>query len=136
MKILSSPFSFRGSSYLGNIYRPYVQLLISSDKIDEWIPIEMIVDTGADYSLFPKRYAGLLGINAEKECFAQTTYGVGGKEGIYLYKKGIKIKVGNWQERIPLGFLSRNDVPPLLGRLKCLEDLTLIMRKHTTILET
>ena len=135
MKILSSPFSFRGSSYLGNIYRPYVQFLISSDKIDEWIPIEMIVDTGADYSLFPKRYAELLGINTEKECFPQTTYGVGGKEGIHLYKKGIWIKTGNWKERIPLGFLSRDDVPPLLGRLKCLESLTLVMKNHITILE-
>lgn len=135
MKILSSPFSFRGSSYLGNIYRPYVQLLISSDKIDEWIPIEMIVDTGADYSLFPKRYAELLGISTEKDCFLQTTYGVGGKEEIYLYKKGIKMKVDNWQERIPLGFLSRDDLPPLLGRLNCLEALTLVMKNRTTILE-
>lgn len=136
MRILSSPFSFRGDSYLGKIYRPYVQLVMSSDKIDEWIPIETIVDTGADYSLFPKRYAELLRIDTEKECFLQTTYGVGGKEAIYLYKRGIKIKVDNWQERVPLGFLSRNDVPPLLGRLKCLEDLTLIMKKHTTILES
>lgn len=135
MKILSSPFSFRGSGHLGNIYRPYVQLLITSDKIDEWIPIEMIVDTGADYSLFPKRYAGLLGINLEKECFEQITYGVGGKEGIYLYKKGIRIKRGDWQEIIPLGFLGRDDVPPLLGRLKCLEILTLIMKNRTTILQ-
>lgn len=135
MKILSSPFSFRGNGHLGNIYRPYVQLLITSDKIDEWIPIEMIVDTGADYSLFPKRYAELLGIDLEKECFEQITYGVGGKEGIYLYKKGIKVKRGGWQERIPLGFLGRDDVPPLLGRLKCLEILTLIMKNRTTILE-
>lgn len=135
MRILSSPFSFRGDSYLGKIYRPYVQLVMSSDKIDEWIPIETIVDTGADYSLFPKRYAELLRIDTEKECFLQTTYGVGGKETVYLYRKGIKIKVDNWQERVPVGFLGRNDVPPLLGRLKCLENLTLIMREHITILE-
>lgn len=135
MRILSSPFSFRGESFLGKIYRPYVELFISSDKIDEWVPIETLVDTGADYSLFPKRYAELLSIDIEKECFLQTTYGVGGKEVIYLYKKGIKIKIDNWQERIPLGFLSRNDVPPLLGRLKCLEDLMLIMKERITLLE-
>lgn len=135
MKILSSPFDFRGSNYLGNIYRPYIQLLISSDKIDEWIPVEMIVDTGADYSLFPKRYAELLEVNLEKECFLQTTHGVGGKEGICLYKKGVLIKTGNWQERIPLGFLTRDDIPPLLGRLGCLELLTLVMKNRVTILE-
>lgn len=135
MKILSSPFSFRGKSYLGEIYRPYVEFLISSDKVDEWIPIEMVVDTGADYSLFPQKYSELLGINTEKECFLQTTYGVGGKEAIYLYRRGIKTKVGNWQERIPLGFLGRDDVSPLLGRLNCLEVLTLVMKDHITTLE-
>lgn len=136
MRILSSPFSFRGESFLGKIYRPYAQFLISSDKINEWIPIEMIIDTGADYSLFPKRYSELLDVDLERDCFSQATYGVGGKEGIFLYKKRIWIKTEKWKERIPVGFLSRNDVPPLLGRLKCLEDLILIMRDCRTILET
>lgn len=135
MKIISSRFSFRGRGFLGKIYRPYLQILITSDKIDEWIPIEMVVDTGADYSLFPKRSAELLGIELEKECFLENTYGVGGKEAIYLYKKGIKIKIGSFQTRTPVGFLNRNDIPALLGRLQCLELLTLVMKDKTTILE-
>ena len=135
MKIVSSPFSFRGKSYLGKIYRPYLQVFLSSDKIDEWIPVEILVDTGADYSLFPKRYADLLGIDLQKDCFYETTYGVGGKEGIYLCKKDIKIKIGSFEKEIPGGFLERDEVPPLLGRLGCLEVLTLIMKNRTTILE-
>lgn len=135
MKIISSPFSFRGKSCLGRIYRPYLQIFLSSVKINEWIPVEILVDTGADYSLFPKRYAGLLGIDPKEECFYESTYGVGGKEGIYLYKKGVQIKIGSFKKRIPVGFLGRDDVPPLLGRLGCLEILTLIMKNRTTILD-
>lgn len=87
MKILSSPFSYRGDGYLGKIYRPYIQILISSNKINEWIPTEMIVDTGADYTLFPKRYTQLLGINLRKDCKLEETQGIGDKETIYLCKK-------------------------------------------------
>lgn len=120
---------------MGKIYRPYLQILITSGKIDEWVPIEMVVDSGADYSLFPKRSAELLGIELEKECFLENTYGVGGKESIYLYKKGINIRIGSFQTRIPVGFLNRDDIPALLGRLQCLELLTLVMKNKTTILE-
>lgn len=135
MKILSSPFSFRGDGYLGKIYRPYIQILISSDKISEWIPTEMVVDTGADYTLFPKRYAELLGINLHKDCKSEETQGVGGKEKIYLCKKGISIKIGVFKKQIPVGFLNRDNIPSLLGRLQALEILTLTMKDKIIQLE-
>lgn len=135
MKILSSPFSFKGEGYLGKIYRPYIQILITSNKIDEWIPTEMIIDTGADYTLFPKRYAKLLGINLNKDCRLEKTQGVGGQEVIYLCKKNVHIKIGNFKREIPVGFLNRDDIPSLLGRLQALEVLTLIMRDKISQLE-
>lgn len=135
MKILSSPFSFRGDGYLGKIYRPYIQILISSNKISEWIPTEMIVDTGADYTLFPKRYAQLLEVNFNKDCRTEETQGVGGKEKIYLCKKNILIRIGTFKKQIPVGFLNRDNIPSLLGRLQALEILTLIMKKKIIQLE-
>lgn len=135
MKLLSSPFSFRGDGYLGKIYRPYIQILISSNKINEWIPTEMIVDTGADYTLFPKRYAQLLGINFNKDCREEETQGVGGKEKIYLCKKNILIKFGAFKKQIPVGFLNSDNIPSLLGRLQALEILTLIMKDKTILFE-
>lgn len=132
MKLLSSPFSFRGDGFLGKIYRPYVKILISSNKISEWIPTEMIVDTGADYTLFPKRYAQLLGINLNKDCKTEETQGVGGKEKIYLCKKDILIKIGVFKKQIPVGFLNRDNIPSLLGRLQALELLTLTMKDKIT----
>lgn len=135
MKLLSSPFSFKGESYLGKIYRPYIQVLITSGKIDEWIPIEMIVDTGADYTLFPKKYAQLLLINLEKECKLDKTYGVGGQEIIYLCKKGIRIKISNFEKEIPVGFLNRDNIPALLGRLQIIEILKLTLENKVVTLE-
>ncbi len=135
MKLVSSPFKERGQSYLGKIYRPYIEILITSKKIDEWIPIEILIDTGADYTLLPKRYAELLGINLQRDCYQDKTLGVGGQEKIYLYKKGITVKIASFKRKIPVGFLNRDNVPPLLGRLGCLEVLTLIMKDKIATLE-
>lgn len=135
MRIISAPFSFKGKGYLGEIYRPYIPVLITSKNIDEWIPTEVVVDTGADYTLLPKKYAQLLSIDLLKDCYPQETSGVGGKEKVYLCKKVVRVKIGNWEELIPVGFLSRDDIPGLLGRLACLEILELRMKKFITILE-
>lgn len=134
MKIISIPFQFRGVGHLGAIYRPYIIVTIKS-RLDEWIPIEMIIDTGADYTLLPHKYAQILGINLKKDCFLNETYGIGGKERVYLYKRGIFIKIHNWHKKIPVGFLSRDDTPALLGRLQGLETIKLIMQNHVTTLE-
>ncbi len=135
MKILSTPFSFKGEGYLGKIYRPSIQAFIGSNNIDEFIPIEMIVDTGADYTLLPKRYAKLLAINLEKECIADMTHGIGGQGIIYRCKKSVRIKIGEFKKVIPVGFLNRDNIPSLLGRLQALEILTLITKNKITQLE-
>lgn len=135
MKLLSSPFSFKGKGYLGKIYRPYIQVLITSGKIDEWLPTEMIVDTGADYTLFPRKYAELLSINLRKECKADITYGVGGQEIIYLCKEGIRIKIGDFEKEIPVGFLNRDNIPTLLGRLQIIEILKMTLEHRVITFE-
>lgn len=134
MKIISTPFQFRGSGYLGPIYRPYLVVELSTSKIDEWIPVEMIVDTGADYCLLPKKYAQILQIDIEKDCFLNETIGIGGKEKVHLFKN-LSARINHWERKIPAGFLSRDDIPALLGRLQCLEVLKLLMENHITKLE-
>lgn len=132
MRLVSSPFSFRGKGYLGKIYRPYLVIGISSKKIKEWIPLEVLVDTGADYTLFPQRYTGLLGIDIKNDCRLEKTYGIGGGETIHLCKDKAMIKIGSFEKTIPVGFLSRNNVPALLGRLGAVETLELVMKDRVT----
>lgn len=124
------PFTKVGKTYLGRIYRPYAKIEVSSDKTDEWVPIESVIDTGADYTLLPRRYAPLLGIDLMADCLPETTLGVGGSETIYLYKKGAKVRLGSWEGNVPLGFLERDDIPTLLGRLECLEIFELTFKNR------
>ena len=133
-KIASFPFTFIGKTKLGKIYRPSAIVLAYSKIRGKWQPLEMIIDTGADYSLFPKRYALDLGINLAQECVAATTAGVGGAETVYQYKN-LPIRIGSWQKRIPVGFLERDDLPPLLGRLACLEVFRLSFENKESLFE-
>lgn len=131
---LKSPFKYVGKTKLGEIYRPFIIILVFSKKNKMWLPIEMIIDTGADYTLFPKRFAEILGVNLKKDCVIEATKGIGGAEKVYQYPK-LPCKMGDWQKEIPVGFLDRNDIPPLLGRLKCLEVLKLSFRNLTSYVE-
>jgi hypothetical protein len=91
----------------------------------------MLVDTGADYSLLPKIYANHLGIMVERDCHVFETMGIGGAERVYLLQRW-PMRLGPWNREIPLGFLSRNDVPPLLGRQACLEIFRVTLFRHRT----
>lgn len=132
-QIAIESFTFRGQTFLGKIYRPYLHILFCSKARKSWQPIEMLVDTGADYTLLPKRYAEILGIHLEADCHKETTFGVGGTETVYQYR-GVPVKIGSWQAKIPMGFLGRDDFPPVLGRLKMLEAVKLVMKDFRTIL--
>lgn len=123
MKLAQIPFKKIGQTDLGIIFRPYVEAWLFSAKRDIWVPAEMIVDTGADYTMLPKRYADFLKIDLNTECIPKTTAGVGGLETVYLYQQGLKIKIDQWEKVVPIGFLERDDIPALLGRLDCLYQL-------------
>jgi len=90
-------------------------------ELNNWVPIKMIVDTGADYTLLPLWLQSKLGMDLKRDCKRFKTSGVGGEQWVYLVSKRWKIKIGEWEENITLGFLNDNLVPPLLGRSHCLE---------------
>lgn len=95
--------------------------------------MEMIIDSGADYTLFPKRFSEILGVDLDKDCEIEDTKGIGGKEKVYQYKR-LPIMIGSWKQNVPVGFLARDDIPSLLGRLSCLEKLDLRFKNFETIL--
>lgn len=132
--IASFPFTFISNTKLGRIYRPYALISVFSRRRKKWQPLEMVIDSGADYTLFPKKYTSLLGIDLQSECTAKTTLGIGGAETVYQYQN-LPIKIGDWKKKIPVGFLERDDIPPLLGRLECLETLTLTFENKQSLFE-
>jgi len=127
-------FSFREEkSFIFNkIYRPVAQVFFLSKKDKQWIESWMIVDTGADYSLLPRFMADQLGVNLEKDCKVFYTRGIGGEEKVYLLQK-TKVKIGNWEKVVPVGFLNKENIPPLLGRQGFLETFEVLFSSNHTI---
>lgn len=129
--VLTFPFEENFSPILGKIHRPIAQAFFFSQKKNRWYETWMIVDTGADYTLLPKYFAERLSINLKKDCKTFKTEGIGGTEKVYFLKR-IKAKLGEWERNIPVGFLDRDEVPPLLGRHAFLETFeTLFSSNHT-----
>ncbi len=130
--VLKFPFRVEKSSILGTVRRPVAQVFLWSKIDKEWIETWMIVDTGADYTLLPRFMAYNLGVNLEKECKIFTTYGIGGGERVYFLPK-IKVKLGNWERIIPIGFLERNEIPPLMGRHLFFETFETLFSSNYTV---
>ena len=103
-----------------------------SQKTQGWVRVAMLVDTGADYTLLPHVYASHLGIRLDRESHVFETMGIGGRERVYLVPHW-PMELGSWRRDIPVGFLARNDIPPLLGRQACLESFKLTLFRHRTI---
>lgn len=106
-----------------------------SKKYSRYLEFTLIVDTGADYTLFPYSKANDLGISLEKECRVFKTFGIGGAENVFLLPR-IKMELGKTVIFVPVGFLNRDNLPPLLGRYKCLDRFDLLFSSFTTTFST
>ena len=103
-----------------------------SQKIQGWVQVAMLVDTGADYTLLPNIYASHLGVRLDHHCQIFETMGIGGRERVHLLQRW-PMRLGIWMRQVPIGFLTRNDVPPLLGRQACLETFKVTFFQHHTV---
>lgn len=131
---MSVTFQFKDypSNIFGSVKRPIAIVFFQHQKDKSWKPITMLVDTGADYTLLPYFLAHPLGINLITDCKVIYTKGVGGTSKVYLFKRKIKVKLGEVSRQIPIGFLSSNDIPPLLGRQEFFETFKIVFEKFTT----
>lgn len=133
--MISFPFEEEHSPLFGRIRRPKAQILLKHTKLQVWRYVNMVVDTGADYTLLPKFLSEDLGINLIKDCRVVRSLGIGGKERIYLYKSKVKVKIGVYERNISVGFLNNNFIPPLLGRKDFFETFRVVFEKFTTRFE-
>lgn len=126
------PYEEKASDIFPKIKRPVIEVSFWSKLTNDWLRYKMIVDTGADYTILPKYCSVDLGLNLKKDCLVKKTFGIGGKQAVYFLKKRAKIKIADYQLKIPLGFINSNNVPPLLGREECLNIFRLIFFNFQT----
>ncbi|OGK15745.1 hypothetical protein A2774_00680 [Candidatus Roizmanbacteria bacterium RIFCSPHIGHO2_01_FULL_39_12c] len=121
-------------SYFGQVFRPVAKVSFKIPKKELWIETWMVVDTGADFSILPSYLSNDLQISLEHDCIKDITMGVGGNQTIYLLKSRITAKIGEIKRKVPIGFLDRNEVPPILGRQGFLETFdTEFLRSHAVV---
>lgn len=126
------PFEKVPSSVFGTVHRPIAWVEFWSKSTKNWLGIWMVVDSGADYSLLPNYMSGYLGVDLKKDCRIFSTQGIGGKEKVFLLQK-TKVRLGKWKRNIPVGFLARDTVPPLLGRQGFMENFATLFYNHKTL---
>lgn len=128
------PFRHIATNRFGKVFRPYAQIQVLKKDLKIYVNRILVVDTGADFTIFPRKDAFLFGIDLEKETREEYTFGIGGKERIFLYKN-LNVKLGDKELKIPVGFLDRNDIPALLGRQHFLELFKVCFDSHNTIFQ-
>lgn len=130
--VVKFAFERMESPILGTIWRPVAEVLFERKLAKKWRAVWMIVDSGADYTLLPRFMAQKLDVDVEKDCRVFHTAGIGGTEKVYLLPT-MKIQLGQFERMVPVGFLDRNEVPPLMGRHLFMETLeTYFSSDHIT----
>ena len=128
----SFPYEVKPSVIFKFVRRPVVFVSFWSNKFNRFIRDTLIVDTGADYTILPKYFSKVLGIDLEKDCISYISKGIGGKEKVYVAKDKVAVMIGDVKREIPVGFLSHDDIPPLLGREECLNTFKLTLENFIT----
>lgn len=126
----SFPYEQRLSTIFGTIRRPVAKVALYSSTFQRWIVYTALVDTGADYCVFPRSVALDLGVSLEA-CEPHTASGVGGQQRVCVYRRA-RMRLGSWELAIPVGFVKHENVPPLLGRYRCLDMFDLRLRQFVT----
>ncbi len=129
-KSASFPYERRASAIFGTVRRPVAHVELYSAVFQRWIAYTMIVDTGADYCVLPASIAWDLGIKL-RQCEPHTASGIGGQQKVFLHRT-VQMRLGSWEFLVPVGFVEREDLPPLLGRYQCLDLFDLRLRTFVT----
>jgi len=97
----------------GTINRPTARVFLCSLKC-EWYAFRVYVDSGADFSLFRKSDAKLIGLDLHKGDY-HPMMGIG-KTLIPAYTHKIKMKIEETNLDVSVSFADSDEVPRLLGR--------------------
>lgn len=93
--------------------RPSVTLQLQT-QLKQWKYFTALIDSGADFSIFPLSAAIILDIETEKLKLTKVETADG--EIFEIYKTEILAKLENQKFNLPIGFSKKIDITPLVGR--------------------
>ncbi len=118
-------FTKENSSSLGIVYRPIVKVGLR-DANGELFELSVLVDSGADISIFSRRIGDIMGMNVEhgeEKIFR----GIVGELIAYVHKITISINDREVETRVAFAL---SEVPNLLGRLDIFKNFEISFRKE------
>ncbi len=118
-------FTKENSSSLGIVYRPIVKVGLR-DANGELFELSVLVDSGADISIFSRRIGDIMGMNVEhgeEKIFR----GIVGELIAYVHKITISINDREVETRVAFAL---SEVPNLLGRLDIFKNFGISFRKE------
>lgn len=112
------PYREEVSRVFGPIGRPVIEAYLKAAD-GNWFKVFPYADSGADFSLFPRSVAKILGLKlkAGQRSFIQ---GVGGKR-LVIYLHRVELRIGAKELTLRAGFAFSDRVPYLLGRIDVLD---------------
>jgi len=118
------------SDIFGEVSIPVAKILLRGR---EEIGVDVIVDSGAVISIFPRSLCALLGLNFEegREASVRTATG----EEIRIRIHGVKMRIGDYGFDGRVAFSENENIPYVLGRLDVLDKVEIRFgRDGTTFL--
>jgi len=118
-------FAKENSSSLGIVYRPIVKVGLR-DANGELFELGVLVDSGADITIFSRRIGDIMGIDVEKG-EEKIFRGIVGELFAYVHKIPIFINDREVETRVAFAL---SEVPNLLGRLDIFRNFEINFRKE------
>lgn len=117
----SHKYKERHSKILGIIKRPLIDIEIFSPIGNKWFIIEnVLVDTGADLSVLPYSQGSMFIENIESGMRTDVS-GIVPYARLVVYLHNLKMRVGGHELEAPVLIAESDDVPPILGRVKAID---------------
>jgi len=130
----------RGTFSAKIMYSPRVRTSLSYKGKRQDVSFHSIIDSGADYCVFPAQFGKSIGLDITKGDHLPS-YGVGGKDTLYFHKVKVTIIIGGeaWDFGCFAGFSSRLDDRGVgfLGRhgfFELFDKVTFMQKKHNVVL--
>ncbi|MDO9098017.1 MAG: hypothetical protein Q7U60_07835 [Candidatus Methanoperedens sp.] len=118
-------FTKENSSSLGIVHRPIMKVGLR-DANGELFELGVLVDSGADISIFSRRIGDIMGITVEKG-EEKIFRGIVGEIIAYVHKVPISINGREVETRVAFAL---SEVPNLLGRLDIFKNFEISFRKE------